>query len=298
MAGEVLAVLIIVKETADTVTSVATAIKSVKDLYDSFQGRDDKSNDLDIFVTKVKEIVQTEIQDAELQNYLGAVSSACTTWYRASGKIKAISTMPTNTETEIRARNDEFRAISEDLRDGLRELGEAIHYFKSSRPKPQTLYMLGLYPTAFTMRNAMSFTDNAIFSITSGVIDKDYLRRSVSEVEETKDFNRSACENYRAHRASQLKMARIWEIEFIPPRAVGWEVSSDSGGDSLIPNLTDKGFPLNGKFREPAGVIKFYWEKSEFGRESVPYSVPSLLAQFDSIIKAGELKLQLHQQRN
>lgn len=296
MAAEIIAALIVIKEAADTVTSVANAIQSVKDLYDSFQGRDDKTNDLKEFIRKVKEIVEAEVQGAELQGYLGTVSAACETWYRASGKIRAISTMPTKEVPEVQKRDAEFRAVSEDPNDELSELAKAIDYFKSGRPKPQTPSMLSVYCTTFTIRTAMSFTDTAIFSITSGVIDQDELRRSISEIEDAKSFIRSACEIYKAYRASQLQMRAILETEFIPPRISGYKVASDSGGDSLIPNLRGEIFSeVNKGWHLSSRVIEFYWKESDFGRESVPYSVPALLTQLDSTMMTGELKLKLHQ---
>ena len=90
MSGaEILAVLVIISDTADTVTKVVTALQTTKDFVDSFSGKKDYSLDLANYIDQAKNSILAEIQAVELQSYMNTISGASLWYYKCQRTIQA-----------------------------------------------------------------------------------------------------------------------------------------------------------------------------------------------------------------
>jgi hypothetical protein len=88
MADEIILVLAIIGEAADTTTKVVTALQTTKDFIESFKGKKNYGAAILAYLEKATQLIIAEIQDEELHRHIDTINGSSSWWFKALLEIQ------------------------------------------------------------------------------------------------------------------------------------------------------------------------------------------------------------------
>lgn len=269
MAAEAIAVLVLVQETADTVTSVVKAIEAVSDLLGAFKKQKDRTPELKQCIELAKTQIIEEIHKAELETRLNQLSASAEDWLFTLERIVGLAAAKASGKDVNPTLHDHYISIL----DTIKTLNEVKYYFEGSRPKPKTPEMLGMYCLCYSLIHSFHVAADTLYSIfTPGSITPD-LSTGIEDINMSKSRVDVKVTDYKLFRKGQIVYHEIVHREPGGPtdHTGVWVVDFDGGRDSAIANMTGLKIKLEPAFNDKGKeIIENRFHASEFGGRALP----------------------------
>ncbi|KAL7944119.1 hypothetical protein V8C42DRAFT_346471 [Trichoderma barbatum] len=163
MAAAVIGVLILVQETADTVTSVVKAIDVAANLLGRFSKQTNRTPQLMHGIELAKAQIIEEIHKAELEERLDVLHTSADDWFQTLTKI--VNLGEREKQGTIQSQNLKFtlQAIWIDMMATIKRLNDVKNYSEGPRPKPETLEMLSIYILCYSLLHSCILAADALY---------------------------------------------------------------------------------------------------------------------------------------
>ncbi|KAJ6003891.1 hypothetical protein N7540_013173 [Penicillium herquei] len=265
MATEALAVLLIVHEAAETVTSVVEAVHALSDLLGGFKPQKDHTPELMKCIELAKKEVIEEIQKSELNTNLNSLYACADDWNITQDKLVDLALKEKAGEDPNKI-DGMLRVYHTSILDTIKRLNEIKYYFRGPRPKPRSPEMLGVYFLCYSLHHSFTFAAEAIYAKMFGTISPNFAT-GIDNLRDSSSNMTDAISEYKNFRQGQIYYREIIEHEGGPPLHTGqYKIITDVGGDSAIGNLAGNMYTPNpGKYAIGEEVIEDFWNSSKFG---------------------------------
>ncbi|PON26716.1 hypothetical protein TGAM01_v204217 [Trichoderma gamsii] len=277
MAAAVIGVLILVQETADTVTSIVKAIDAVANLLGRFSKQTDRTPQLMQCIELAKTQIIEEIHKAELEIRLDTLYTSADDWFKTLQKIVDLGEQEKKGTIQPQDLKDTLRAIWIDMMSTSKRLTDVKYYFEGSRPKPATPEMLSIYILCYSLLHSFTLAGDAVYVKMNDNITPNFVT-GIEELERSVDGTDNFVAGYKTFRGSQLVVKELIEHEGAPLHTGDFKVYFDGGGDSAIENLTGTVYTLRGWNNITAKIIERRWAESKFGVD-----VPLILEKWNEL---------------
>ncbi|KAK5417696.1 hypothetical protein LTR20_004859 [Exophiala xenobiotica] len=281
MAAEAVTFTPIVAEAAGDVILIVETLAVVSNFANSLkQKRDDSAAILKAIKDMENELKQV-ILEVEYRTYYGAVYAASGLWYeRDRGRVNENGLTRKSLGLDLRPTDEEeakgwgaLNYLPSEVRSSIRDLTKAMAYF-AARPippvtdSPSVLSTIVLCTTLLVTLTLLEARIYDLSSDASNVTENNKL--ALQALNDAYTATGKWETGYLANRRKGLHLKQQLETEFVPPRLVGYLVTSDTGkADEFLPNFAGKEYPLEFTVNDGSsdhGIIDRSWKGSPAGK--------------------------------